>query len=382
MSFLVLKKNKFFEYLETINSEQLGIYTSFFLHFSIFLFVVGLPDFFKPEQINVSTIIPIEIINIADITSAPKNINEKNIGVKKETIIKEKKFSSSKKQEIKKVFIKDNSEIENQIVEKNLIIKNDFIIKEKKNTSKEVEKKKIVINEKNIESLKIKKIKPKPKPLDDDLKLNRVEATKPKPKTKPLKDNIKLNKVEATKPKPKTKPLKDNIKLKKDVVVEIKPKQEIETEFNIASLLKDLRNDEINPKNKIKEEADEEKIQKLDKSKEKITEENVSLSISEIDLVIQQLGQCFILPVGTKLNKTEFVKVSVKILPNRMVVQNSIRIVDTNIGKRNPLYGPITRSAMNTFLDPNCSPLKFPAEKYDLWKNISITFDYSAMMGN
>jgi hypothetical protein len=209
--------------------------------------------------------------------------------------------------------------------------------------------------------LKIKKIKPKPKPLDDDLKLNKAEATKPKPKTKPLKDNIKL---------------------KKDVVVEIKPKQEIETEFNIASLLKDLRNDEINPKNKIKEEADEEKIQKIDKSKEKITEENVSLSISEIDLVVQQLGQCFILPVGTKLNKTEFVKVSVKILPNRMVVQNSIRIVDTNIGKRNPLYGPITRSAMNTFLDPNCSPLKFPAEKYDLWKNISITFDYSAMMRN
>jgi hypothetical protein len=37
---------------------------------------------------------------------------------------------------------------------------------------------------------------------------------------------------------------------------------------------------------------------------------------------------------------------------------------------------------MNTFLNPDCIPLKLPEEKYDLWKNITLTFDYSIMRGD
>ncbi len=44
-------------------------------------------------------------------------------------------------------------------------------------------------------------------------------------------------------------------------------------------------------------------------------------------------------------------------------------------------YGPITESAMRTLLNPECIPLKLPKDKYDLWKNITITFDYSIMKG-
>ena len=63
------------------------------------------------------------------------------------------------------------------------------------------------------------------------------------------------------------------------------------------------------------------------------------------------------------------------------VLSNSIRIVDTNISKSNPFYGPITDSAMRTLLNPECTPLKLPKEKYNLWKNLTITFDYSIMKG-
>ena len=63
------------------------------------------------------------------------------------------------------------------------------------------------------------------------------------------------------------------------------------------------------------------------------------------------------------------------------VFQNSVRIIATNIPKSNAFYGPITDSAMRTLLNPECTPLKLPKEKYSLWKNLTITFDYSIMKG-
>ena len=41
----------------------------------------------------------------------------------------------------------------------------------------------------------------------------------------------------------------------------------------------------------------------------------------------------------------------------------------------------ITDSAMRTLLNPECTPLKLPKDKYNLWKNLTITFDYSIMKG-
>ena len=75
------------------------------------------------------------------------------------------------------------------------------------------------------------------------------------------------------------------------------------------------------------------------------------------------------------------VKISAKLRQNRRVYDNSVRIVDTNISNSNSFYGPITESAMRTLLNPDCIPLKLPKAKYDLWKNITITFDYSIMKG-
>ena len=106
------------------------------------------------------------------------------------------------------------------------------------------------------------------------------------------------------------------------------------------------------------------------------------LSISEIDLVLQQLSKCFIAPAGAEINKSMFVKISAKIQRNRRVLENSIRIVDTNISKSSTVYGPITESAMRTLLNPDCIPLELPEDKYELWKNLTMKFDYSIMRGN
>ena len=75
-------------------------------------------------------------------------------------------------------------------------------------------------------------------------------------------------------------------------------------------------------------------------------------------------------------------KISAKIKQNKMIHEDSIRIVDTNISKSNPFYGPITESAMRTLLNPDCIPLKLPEDKYEVWKNLTMKFDYSIMRGN
>ena len=77
---------KTFDYLDQSKPSHLGIYFSLLLHLSILLFAIGLPDFFKPKKIPIPQVIPIEILNISDVTSlAPKkeSVEIKNKEIKK-----------------------------------------------------------------------------------------------------------------------------------------------------------------------------------------------------------------------------------------------------------------------------------------------------------
>ena len=77
---------KAFNYVENSSPNHLGIYFSLFLHLIILLFAIGLPDFFKPNKIPIPQVIPIEILNISDVTAlSPKKeaIEIKNDNKKK-----------------------------------------------------------------------------------------------------------------------------------------------------------------------------------------------------------------------------------------------------------------------------------------------------------
>ena len=144
-------------------------------------------------------------------------------------------------------------------------------------------------------------------------------------------------------------------------------------------MLKDLRNEKTTQKNENEEKI--EKKENISEEKDETTKKNVQLSISEIDLLRQQLTSCWIAPAGAVIERGMFVKISAKIQQNRKIYNESVRIIDTNISNTNPFYGPITESAMRTLLNPDCIPLKLPEKKYNLWKNLTITFDYSIMKG-
>jgi len=124
-----------------------------------------------------------------------------------------------------------------------------------------------------------------------------------------------------------------------------------------------------------------EEVEEVDNKSTDDTDDNIMLSISEIDMLRQQLSSCWNAPAGAVIERGDKVTISAKVLQNMKVSPNSIRIVDTNIAKTNPFYGPITDSAMRTLLNPECTPLKLPKDKYNLWKNLTITFDYSIMKG-
>ena len=141
-------------------------------------------------------------------------------------------------------------------------------------------------------------------------------------------------------------------------------------------MLKDLRNEKSNNLNN--EDTD---IKDTKQNLQDEQNENKILSISEIDLLRQQLSSCWNAPAGAVINIGDKVTISAKVQQNMKVFENSVRIVDTNISKSNPFYGPITDSAMRTLLNPECTPLKLPKNKYNLWKNLTITFDYSIMKG-
>ena len=342
---------KIIQYIDKLNPQNSGIFFSILFHLFILLFAVGVPNFFGPKNIFVPNIIPIEILNVSETTNLEKSQTDQELN--NNSTIKQKKFNSSDNKEIQKQF---------QIDERVKKIENnnqaEINIKEKINV-KINEKKNIEVSQKNNFEIKNKV---------ETLKTNEI---KPKIKPKLTKQEKQINKSDIEIEK------QNKVDIKKDKKnVTTVPKTKPEEDFSIASMLKDLRNEQSNVVEKENIKQDDNNQTGNDNNNE-----NMTLSISEVDLLRQQLSSCWNAPAGAVINVGDKVTISAKVQQNMRVFPTSLRIIDTNISKSNPFYGPITDSAMRTLLNPECTPLKLPENKYNLWKNLTITFDYSIMKG-
>ncbi len=342
-------------FLENLNPQTSGLFFSTVIHLVILLFIVGLPNFFSPKEVYVPNIIPIEILNLDEKTNLKKSDTKKPENKNKETITKKKIFNSSNKLEVQNNIEINKTEIEEKTNP------NQPILEIKQTSNLEVkEKKKIVIKEKEI--------------LQDKKKVETIKTDLIKPKLKP-KPKIINNENTQSDLDLETN-VKDKPKLATNKTIS-KPKPKPEKDFSIASMLKDLRNEQTNIiQNEVKED-----VKELDNKSTDVTDDNLTLSISEIDMLRQQLSSCWNAPAGAVIERGMQVTISAKVKQNMRVSSNSVRIVDTNISKANPFYGPITDSAMRTLLNPECTPLKLPKDKYNLWRSLTITFDYSIMKG-
>ena len=320
---------KAFNYIENSKPNHLGIYFSLFLHLIILLFAIGLPDFFKPKKIPMPQVIPIEILNVSDVTSLTSK--KENIEINKESKkIEQKKFTSSENTEIQKIDLTEKPKKKINTNEKT-INDNEMIKKpESKNiTLKEKEINNLIeekkLNVESVETLKVNKIKPKLKP-------------KAPEERKAISDVVIEN---------KTKP-----EIKKDAKIIDKPKpvSKPEPDFNLATMLKDLRNEDIsNTSNNNNNEED-----KIEQENENENKANIEVSISEMDLVLQQLRSCFNPRAGTQIIGDEMVKISAKIDREANVRKDTVQILATNISKSNPYYEAITESAVATLYNPLC----------------------------
>ena len=343
---------KAFNYIENSKPNHLGIYFSLFLHLIILLFAIGLPDFFKPKKIPMPQVIPIEILNVSDVTSLTSK--KENIEINKESKkLEQKKFTSSENTEIQKIDLTEkpkkkvntnektinDTQIINKPESKNITLK-------KKEINNLIEEKKL--NVESVETLKVNKIKPKLKPKAPE-QIKAISDVVIENKTKPeIKKDAKI----IDKPKPVSKP---------------------EPDFNLATMLKDLRNEDIsNTSNNNNNEED-----KIEQDNENENKANIEVSISEMDLVLQQLRSCFNPRAGTQIIGDEMVKISAKIDREANVRKDTVQILATNISKSNPYYEAITESAVATLYNPLCSKLKLPLDKYESWKDLKITIDYS-----
>ena len=345
---------KTYNFIENSQPNHLGIYFSLLLHLAILLFAVGLPDFFKPKTIPMPQVIPIEILNISDVTSLTPKKENTEIESKEIKKIKQKKFSASQNTEIHKVDLREkpkkNIKVNTNEPENNIL-------------PQMPEKKKISLN-------KNEKIQPKEKDNLITEKIETIKENKIKPKLKPkIQEEVKQEsdlKIEN-----KIKP--DLKEVEKKIIDKPKPIEKPEPDFNLATMLKDLRNEDIANTIDDNEDIKENEIVEKDENQKN----NLEVSISEMDLVLQQLRSCFNPRAGTQIVGDEMVKISAKIDREANVRKDTVQIIATNISKSNPYYEAITESAVATLYNPLCSKLKLPLNKYESWKDLKITIDYS-----
>ncbi|MDH5557448.1 MAG: TonB C-terminal domain-containing protein [Alphaproteobacteria bacterium] len=103
------------------------------------------------------------------------------------------------------------------------------------------------------------------------------------------------------------------------------------------------------------------------------------LTVSEKDALRRQIEQCWNVPIGAR-NPEELV-VEIKILVNRDRTVRDAVIVDYARVAADKFFRTMAESARRAVKNPKCSPLKLPPDKYNEWREITMTFDPSKMVG-
>jgi hypothetical protein len=191
----------------------------------------------------------------------------------------------------------------------------------------------------------------------------------PTPKPEPPKDVPKPEppKPVTDAPKPKAKPEPPKQVAKND------SKETQKQEADFSSLLKNLTKqktapspDDATPKSKTapaQQQASSQPIAPL----------GSQLTVSEKDLVIQQIEDCWSVPAGAKDAQNLIIDIHIDVGPDRTVT--NVQIVDQSRYNSDQFFRAAADSARRAVQNPRCSPLKLPADKYDEWKSITLSFN-------
>ena len=206
----------------------------------------------------------------------------------------------------------------------------------------------------------------------------------PKPKTKPMAELIK-------KPKVKLKVQKKLAKVRQQLS-KVRPQRKPEPPDRFAMVLKNLEKDFKTPvskykkiaKKKIKMESD--LMERLSKSlSRQPTEFDVDKRVTMnerhamINAVKKKMEPCWNFQAGSKKAQDIIVEIQVKLRPNGYVL-NAI-ITNRSELTSDPFKIAAGESALRAVLNPSCQPYILPANRYDVWKDIKLTFNPNEMLG-
>ena len=240
-----------------------------------------------------------------------------------------------------------------------------------------------------------KKIAPKLNPLQD--LSNEGEAVEIKKKKQPPKEKPKKVakvKQEATSPVQKKKELDKKELPKEPVKEEIKevktPTKKVEKKPSLNALLKNvetLENQAITDnKNKRRvaglSDEDRAKIKKAQVTRmaDKISRTGQSdgvLDPDEMDELREQIANCWNVPVGARGIENMIAEIAITVNHDKTVAAAKL----VGGGGRNNFYRAFSESALRAIQNPECSPLKLPDGKFDLWRNITFVFNAKDMLG-
>ena len=315
---------------------------SFLIHLLILIPMINFT--FQKEISDIPMILPVEMFIVEEETAAPQFTEEINeiIPTKQEEVVET-------------LEPKEQNNTSDAIVEE---ITPDISPEEQPKITSE-ETKSEIINE--IEEVLVDKSADDANEfvIDEEIKEKKIE---PEEELPPLVENdfeIELKQ----KPTPKEIEIPfENL----EIVVKKKPNKKT---FNVSTVLKDLENKDQEFK-KEQEETEE-------KQEEVFTEKvGPSMTISEIDLLRQQLHSCLNLNVGVANLKEIKPVIYIEVNPDRTVknskVVNQERLID-------PSFRTAAEAAMRAVNNPDCSPLLLPLDKFEQWKEINFTFDFSWM---
>ena len=301
---------------------------------------------FQKEVSDIPMILPVEMFIVEEETAAPEFQEEVNeiIPTLQEEVIEEV-IEVEKAPEITEPIVEETlpeasepeppvKEIVSEIVEPEISEVEEILVD---NSSDQA-------NEFVIEEVPEEKIKEPeevaPTPIENDFEIQLKKKPEPKEIEQPF-DNLQI-------------------------VVKKKPNKK---SFNVSTVLKDLENVDQDFK-KVQEETE---VKQEEVFTEKVA---ATMTISEIDLLRQQLHSCLNLNVGVANLKEIKPVIFIEVNPDRTVksakVVNQERLID-------PSFRTAAEAAMRAVNNPDCSPLLLPEDKYDLWKEINFTFDFSWM---
>ena len=100
------------------------------------------------------------------------------------------------------------------------------------------------------------------------------------------------------------------------------------------------------------------------------------MTISEFQLFEQQMIKCLNLNAGISNLKDLKPVIYIEVNPDRTVkssrVVNQENMIDSS-------FRTAAEAALRAVNNPECSPLMLPENKYETWKEVNFTFDFSWM---